>query len=103
MGSTLKNDKGQYNHFFRNGYSISQAKKIFEYAFGEFFVKADINESKTGLNVFLKKRLTLKEKGENDEIVDKTYKLEDAVDLKYFIDHFESKPEDPKWKFLFVE
>lgn len=60
---------------YANGYNISQARKLFKFYFGDFFVKADKNEKKLRFDVYVKKNI----KGK-DEVLN----LEDYSDLDYF-------------------
>lgn len=101
-GSTIIAKDGKYQHFSTNGYNVSQANKIFEYAFGEFFIKSEINDTKTGLNIYLRSKLEVK--GEDGQVT--IYSLSEQVDVKYFSERFEKRKNTenntPLWKLMIL-
>lgn len=78
--------KGEY--IYANGLNISQSRKLFKFYFGDFFFKAEKNESKFRFDIYIKKKI----KSE-----DKVLFLDDCVDLDYFNDFWngENKSNPP--------
>lgn len=65
---------GQF--IYANGLNISQAKKIFKFYFGDFFIRADKNDNKMRFDIFVRKKFVNKE--------GKLEILEEYCDLDYF-------------------
>lgn len=60
---------------YANGLNISQSRKIFEFYFGAFFIKAEKNDKELRFDVYLKERYT-----EGGEV----FVLHKYCDVKYF-------------------
>lgn len=69
--------KGEF--VYANGYNISQARKLFKFYFGDFFIKADRNEKNLRFDVYVRKGIKTKEGILN---------LEDYSDLDYFNEYW---------------
>ncbi len=65
--------KGEF--IYANGLNISQSRKVFRFYFGDFFFKAEKNESKLRFDIYVKKRIKSQ---------DQVLELENYVDLDYF-------------------
>jgi hypothetical protein len=84
--------KGEY--IYANGLNISQSRKLFKFYFGDFFLKAEKNESKLRFDVYIKKRIK-----DGDNIL----LLEDFVDLDYFTDYWNESKSNPKFNILVLD
>lgn len=78
-----------------NGFTIYQAKKIFEYEFGEFFLKAEKNDEKLRFDAYVKDKIL----DENGRIL----KLKDHVNLQRFTNFWNLSPSNPAFNILIVD
>lgn len=66
--------KGQF--VYANGYSISQARNIFKFYFGDFYIKSEKNDKELRFDIYIK-----------DKVIEDNKKisyLKDWCDVSYF-------------------
>lgn len=80
---------------YTNGYNISQARKMFDFIFGPFLFKCEMNDEKRRLDIFLKKRVKLKD----GEILN----LEDSIDMDHFNSFWNKNEKDPIWNVIKID
>lgn len=86
--------KGDY--VYANGLNISQSRKLCKFYFGDFFLKAEKNESKLRFDIYIKKRI----KSSGGEISE----LEHYCDLDYFLSFWNgSNVSNPAFNVLVVD
>lgn len=66
--------KGEF--VYSHGYTISQARKIFKFYFGDFLIKAIKNDEKLRFDIYLHSEI----ENEHGDILN----IEDFVDIEYF-------------------
>lgn len=79
---------------YANGYNISQARKLLEFYFGDFFLKAEANAQKLRFDIYLKKTL----KGDKNELLD----INDFADLDYFKQYWNLSQENPAFYIMLI-
>lgn len=74
--------KGKF--VYANGLNIGQARRVFKYAFADFFIKADKNDKQLRFDVYVKDKI---------KVEDKVAFLKDWIDLDYFNEYWNDQGE----------
>lgn len=80
-----------------NGMTPSIARKWFQFYFGTFFIRADVNEKELRLDIYLRDKVKDEDKNEiiNIEQTD--------IDLNYFNNFWNTSIKNPSFKIMIVE
>jgi hypothetical protein len=73
--------KGEF--FYANGYTIANTRRLCQFYFGDFFIKATKNDKKLRFDIYISNKIVDLESG--------TLKLEDYVDLDHFNNFWNGK------------
>lgn len=87
--------KGEF--LYANGITIGVARRIYDYAFGDFFLYAEKNDEHLRFDIYVKDKIL----DENNKIIF----LKDAIDLDYFSTFWnkEKSFHNPPWKIFVVD